>query len=425
MAEFPLQRPKISSPSENNQLNTPPFSESDFSTPGSDFFRATIPRDLSTNVPAPASPSVFYGLSETAKYTQMRGQSPLKFGINLNSSAIYDDNVSLTKTGKRHAIQMGIGPSASLRLGSDASAFRLGANYSGMVSAFSDRPQERTFDQIVGVGSEWGRKRLHVSVSAAVQSSHENSLDVGGRSERRVFYAGSTASYEVSGKTSAHLSADVAKSNVNTLLSSTEYRTQEFLNYQWSPKLLWGFGTTQGAVNSENAAKQHYIQGNIRAAARVTDKLNFSVSAGNEWRHYDSGQTNSTTPVFRASAVWQATGKTTFTLDTRRSIFASASLASQNYESTSTTLSAHEMLSANMEASLSLGVEKAHYSASSPGIQSDREDNYRFSRIALEWLLNRNWTFATFFEAGTNDSTGTQAQSFRRNRMGLSLNFSF
>jgi len=347
------------------------------------------------------------------------------YALKLNTFVVYDDNVSLTKTDKRRALQISIGPTASMLLGSDESLIRLGATYAGAATSFWDSPHEQALDQTFGISAEWNGSRMHVTFTTGVQSSHNSSLDAGDRVGRMVQYAGGTASYQVTGKTSADLGADITKAHFDTLLSSSEYRVQEFLNHQWSPKIQWGLGATQGVTNGENAARQTYLQGLIRVITRLTGKLGFNASAGNEWRHYDSGQPATSAPVFGASAVWQATGKTTFSLDSRRRTFSSAALVSQNYESTSTSISVHEMLTATVGASLSVGMEKAQYSTSSPQIQADREDSYLFSRISLEWLASRNCTLGTFYESGNNNSKGSQGASFRRNRIGLSLSLNF
>ena len=391
----------------------------------SDFFKTPLPPEISNTVSPLNSPGLFPGFSDLTNYTQIRRKGPFLYSLRINTSAVYDDNSSLSKTNKKHGLQFGIGPSLRLQLGEDGVPFRLGATYAGAASYFTETSQKRTYDQTLGVGSEWSGNRLQLNLRTGLQTSHNSSLDAGGRTGRSVFYAGGLASYQVGGKTTADLGGDFTQTKFESLLNSSEYRAQEYLNYQWSPKLQWGLGTTQGVVNAEASARQTYIQALVRIVTALSGKLDVNASAGNEWRNYESGTPSTTHPVFSAGAAWQATGKTNLTLDARRRTFASASLQAQNYESTSTSLSVHEMLTASLSATLSLGLEKSHYSASTPGIPSDRTDNYLFSRIGLDWIPRKNLTVGMFYEIGDNDSKGTQSHSFRRNRMGVSLNMSF
>lgn len=391
----------------------------------SDFLKSPLPPEISDTPSLVEAPGMFPGFSDLANYTQTRRKGPFLYSLRINTSAVYDDNISLSKTNQKHGLQFGIGPSLRLQLGEDGVPFRLGATYAGAASYFTETSQKRTYDQTLGVGSEWSGNRLQLNFRTGLQTSHNSSLDAGGRTGRSVLYAGGLASYQVGGKTTADFGGDFSQTKFESLLNSSEYRAQEYLNYQWSPKLQWGFGTTQGIVTSEASARQTYIQALVRIVSALSGKLDFNASAGNEWRNYESGTPSTTHPVFSAGATWQATGKTNFTFDARRRTFASAALQAQNYESTSTSLSVHEMLTASLSATLALGLEKSHYSATSPGVPSDRTDNYLFSRIGLDWIPRKNLTVGTFYETGENDSKGAQSHSFRRNRMGVSLNISF
>lgn len=391
----------------------------------SNFLNTPLPTEISATAPPLDSPSLFPDFSELANYTQARRKGPFLYSLRINTSAVYDDNLSLSKANQKHGLQFSIGPSLRLQLGEDGVPLRLGATYAGAMSYFTETSQKRTYDQTLGVGSEWSGSRLQLNFRTGLQTSHNSSLDAGERTGRSVFYAGGLASYQVGGKTTAELGGDFTQTKFESLLNSSETRAQEYLNYQWSPKLQWGLGTTQGVVNSEASARQTYIQALVRIVAELSGKFGVNASAGNEWRNYESGIPSTTHPVFSAGAAWQATGKTSLTLDARRRTFASAALFAQNYESTSTSLSVHEALTASLSATLAFGLERSHYSASSPGVQSDRTDSYLFSRIGLDWIPRKNLTMGTFYEIGDNDSKGAQGHSFRRNRMGVSLNISF
>jgi Putative beta-barrel porin 2 len=380
-----------------------------------------VPEDFTQGVWLP----VFKGLEDISDYTNVHRKGALTYALRLYTSAIYDDNISLRKAQKQKDLQLAIGPAAQIQIGDADSLLRLAGTYAGATSWFTKNPQERSLDQTIGLGAGMGRGRLQFALRSGFQTTHQSSRDAGNRVGRRVAYVGSTASWQMSGKTSADISADYTKSDYNTLLNSRELRFQEYLNYQYSPKLQFGIGGAQGVLDATGSRKQNYFQGLARIIAAPTSKIAFNVSAGNEWRHFESKQPSTTAPVFGLGAGWQATAKTGFSLDLRRHTFASAALAAENYESTTVSMTAHELLTQNLNAAVTVGLERAKYSASSPGTLADRNDNFSFTRAGLNWAVRKSCSLETFYEFSQNQSAGSQAQSFSRNRIGISININF
>jgi hypothetical protein len=129
--------------------------------------------------------------------------------------------------------------------------------------------------------------------------------------------------------------------------------------------------------------------------------------------------------VYNAIASWQATGKSSFSLEGRRRVFSSASLGSQNYESTSLTLSAREMLAATVDATVSIGGERADYKAAATTVDATRRDDFVFTRASVDWALFKNCSLGVFYEFSKNLSKGMEGHPFQRNRAGLSVSLSF
>ncbi|MCX8511383.1 MAG: outer membrane beta-barrel protein, partial [Chthoniobacteraceae bacterium] len=105
--------------------------------------------------------------------------------------------------------------------------------------------------------------------------------------------------------------------------------------------------------------------------------------------------------------------------------FASASLKGQNYEATTVALSAREMLTSTVDGSVSLGYGQANYHAAAQGVQANREDEYYYGRLSLNWLINRKCSLGWFYEYNKNLSSGDQGHPFQRNRIGVAFNVSF
>ncbi len=369
--------------------------------------------------------SAFLEYMELTRHTQTRRKGPFYYKLKINSSAIGDDNITLQASNKKRDMQLSLGPAAMVQLGSDESALRIAGHYSGSASWFLSNPEQRTYDQKAGIEGAWGGASLKTGFRTGLQSSHNSSLDAGDRVGRQVYYAGGGASYGLSEKTSVELNTDFTRAEFNGLIGSRETRLQGFLNRQITPKLEVGAGATEGEAKADGGKRQTYTQAVLRAKAQPTGKISINASAGNEWRSFESGEPSTTTPVFSLGASWQATGRTSISMEGRRRTFTSAALVSQNYTSSDGAVSIREMLTTTVDASLTVGIEKAEYHSASPGVSSDRKDNYWFARYGMDWAVRRFCTTGVFYEFSKNDSTGQQNHVFSRNRIGANLALSF
>ncbi len=382
------------------------------------FWQAPVPS--TTGVSSP-----FEHYAEMARYSQMHRKGPLSYSLRLSSSAIYDDNILLASSDKRADMHLAVGPALRVLVGGDDSRLRLGANYTGTASWFLKTPAQRAYEQNAGVDGGWSGSRLKLGIRLGLQRTRSGSIDAGDRVGRRVYYAGLTSSYLFTGKLSGELSADVTQATFDSLLGSREYRAQQYFNYEATPKLQLGLGATEGLLRPEGAPGQSYEQALFRVVSQPTAKLGLNASAGVERRHFESGLASTFTPVYTAAASWQATGQTSFSLEGRRRVFSSAALGSQNYESTNLTLSAKEMVSSTVDATLSLGVERADYKAATNAVTATRRDDFVFTRASVDWAVTKNCSMGLFYEFSKNDSKGPQGHPFQRNRTGVSVSLSF
>ena len=382
------------------------------------FWQAAVPSSTGASSP-------FENYAEMARYSQMRRKGPVSYSLRLSSAAIYDDNILLAKTDKRSDMHLSMGPALRMLVGEDESTLRLGANYNGTASWFMRTPNQRAYEQNAGIDGGWSGSRLKLGFRLGLQRTRSGSIDAGDRVGRQVYYAGLTSSYPFTAKLSGELSADVTRASFDALLGSREYRAQQYLNYQCTPKLQLGLGATEGLLRPDAGLGQHYEQALFRAVAQPTAKLGVNASAGVEHRHFESGLASTFTPVYNAAVSWQATGQTSFSLEGRRRVFSSASLGSQNYESTNVTLSAKEMLAATVDATLSIGAERAVYKAVTSAVEASRRDDFVFTRASLDWAIYRNCSLGVFYEFSKNASKGPEGHPFLRNRTGVSVSVSF
>jgi hypothetical protein len=382
------------------------------------FWQAPVP-------PSTGESSPFENYAEMARYSQMHRKGPLSYSFRLNTTSIYDDNITLATNDKRSDLHLSVGPAVRVLLGADESTLHLGANYNGIASWFVRTPSQRSYEQNLGIDGGWSGSRLKLGFRMGVQSTRSGSRDAGDRVGRQVLYWGLTSTYPFTPKLTGELSADVTRAAFDALLGSREYRAQQFLSYQFTPKTQLGLGATEGLLRPDGGQQQNYEQALFRVVSQPTAKLGLNASAGMEHRHFEAGLASTFTPVYNAIASWQATGKSSFSLEGRRRVFSSASLGSQNYESTSLTLSAREMLAATVDATVSIGGERADYKAAATTVDATRRDDFVFTRASVDWALFKNCSLGVFYEFSKNLSKGMEGHPFQRNRAGLSVSLSF
>ncbi len=382
------------------------------------FWQAPVP-------PSTAETGVFSEYAALARHPRMGKAGPFGFSASFHAASIFDDNITLAGKGRRADMQLSAGPRARLQLGSGDTPLNLGLGYAGAASWFTRTPDQRAYEQTLAADGGWNGPRLKTGFRLGFQGTHSGSVDAGERVGRRVVYAGLTGSYPWGSKFSGECSADFTRARFNGLLGSREYRAQQYVNYQWTPKTQFGLGLTEGLLRPDRGQEQTYEQLLARMVSQPTAKVGFNASFGAENRQFDSGQESTFTPVYTLAANWQATGRTSFSLEGRRRTFASAALEKQNYEASNLTLTAREMLSATLDAAVSLGYERADYTSASPGSVASRRDDYCFSRASLDWALHKNCALGMFYEFSRNFSEGADGHPFRRNRVGLSVNLSF
>ena len=100
------------------------------------FWQAAVP-------PSTGETSPFENYAEMARYSQMRRKGPLSYSLRLNTTSIYDDNITLATRDKRGDLHLAVGPAVRVLFGGDESTLRLGANYNGTGSWFVRTPAQR------------------------------------------------------------------------------------------------------------------------------------------------------------------------------------------------------------------------------------------------------------------------------------------
>ncbi len=177
-------------------------------------------------------------------------------------------------------------------------------DYSPSYTWYADHGSLDSFDQAVRLAAEWNFHRLTLGARGAYVTQTAPVEDIGNRVKQKELTASLTARYDYSGKTSFEVNGyyDGVSYDSNGV-DSREWRTQDWMNYQISPKIRVGIGATLAHVDRDFGAAQIYEQGLLRVFYEASAKLTLSLTGGAEWRQTDGGA-DRTDGIFELDAAW-------------------------------------------------------------------------------------------------------------------------
>ena len=125
------------------------------------------------------------------------------------------------------------------------------------------------------------------------------------------------SSYPLGEKTSLEVNGNlnITDYDEDIYTGAWDISNNNWIRYQYSPKLALATGLVFGYTAIEDNADQTYQQLLARASFAVVEKVNLTASLGGEWRQFDSGVDDSLTPVWNLAAAYRPRDSTVLTLD--------------------------------------------------------------------------------------------------------------
>jgi hypothetical protein len=191
------------------------------------------------------------------------------------------------------------------------------------------------------------------------------------------------------------------------------------VNYDYSPKTQFGLGATVGYLEVPGGSDQTFEQGNLRMTERVTGKLTLIAEVGGEERQYDHGGGDKFTPVASVEGSWNIHEGTELDLTIQRSVYPSAILPDQDYTASEIDLGVRQRVGDRVTVGLTVGYVNLDYTAAAAGVNASREDNYYYIRPTVEWNALSWLSVGIFYEYDQDLSSGSETNSFTRDRGGV------
>jgi len=358
-----------------------------------------------------------------------RNFSDQRFGYVLHgeTSAAYESNIFIQNVNAQHDFIFTVAPGLALGWGDfkgelygpDSFRYRferyvgknfIYADYSPSYSWFANHTEENGLQHDARLNGEWTHQKLTLGIRASYVTKNSPEADVGARVEIRRTDVALTSSYQYSGKTAFEVNAYYDSVDYdNNEVDSKEWRNQNWIAYQLSPKIKVGLGETVAHVERSVGPAQNYEQGLLRLQYVASEKLTIALSGGVEFRQTDGG-VDRTFGTFSLNAVWAPADGTYIYVQGYRSANVSGALGEDYFVGTGVQVQFRQRILQKFYFNLGVGYQNSDYQSSSGSPDFGRNDNLFFVRPGLGFDLATWLNCELTGEYRKNDSTITQRQ---------------
>lgn len=371
--------------------------------------------------------------------------SPKRFhyALRLTLRAVHDDNIFLTDSNRKSGFYFAVEPGITLGVGDIVARQEnyLRFDYAPSVFLFTNNSEADALQHLFRIDGQYRIARLAVSLAQDIQildganlnatssaspTTPAINLDAGGNTEVNIYATRVNFAYDLTGKTSLSGGVHYDAHDYADLISSQSISGNAFLNFNYSPKLVLGLGSSVGYNRVDNPnPDQTFEQVNLRLNYQVTGKLNLSATGGVEFRQFE-GQARGgyTSPVYEIGATYQPFESTTVTLSGSRRTQNSAVFLAQDFAATSITAGITQRLFQRVYVGVNAGYENSNYFGTISGISAPRRDNYFFVQPAVDVTVTRFMTVGAYYLHRQNNSA-IGSFGFYDNQVGLRTSLTF
>jgi hypothetical protein len=366
-----------------------------------------------------------------------------QYSFSVTMRAVYDDNINISSFNRVSDFYFTIEPSITLGLGGgdSDSVNSLSLIYRPSLFLFADNSQNDTVQHLIRLQGAHNFGRLSLSLSEDVQildgadlnsisdpTGHNANIDVGQRTRHNIFITQLSDSYDLTGKLflSNSFGFGIDDYPSQAQIGSKNFTGNLFINYNYSEKLVLGLGGTGGYNTVDSSSTdQTYEQANVRLSYRATAKVSLSASGGLEFRQFENNSRGIyVSPVYDLTASYEPFDGTAISLSGSRRTENSASLAGQDYASTTISLGVKQRFMQRFYLGLSTGFENSSYFSTVQGVSATRDDNYYYIEPSVDCTITRFWTAGAYYLHRQNSSS-FDFFSFYDNQFGVRTTLTF
>jgi hypothetical protein len=370
---------------------------------------------------------------------------PFDFHPLLQVGSVYDDNIFISNrnrplpTGASTRYDEVTTVTPGLFIGTGDYADRVesyfNVSYLPTLYFFQNNSYLDTLEHDALLESQYKFSKLTLKLTQSYQNLSSATVDVGDRTNRKLYETYFGAEYEINDKVTADLSALYDARVYKLSADSNEWSGALFLNYQILPKTKLGIGATGGYLDISDSRNitppnrytpnQTYQGGLVRVIWEPSSKLTFQAEGGIQIRQFDPQFVNDRTiPVFSLSAKWQPFNHTDINLRGYRHEDYSNTNQGQNYISTGFSINLQQRLFQKLVCSLQGAYENAEYQNITNPAAFKRNEDYLTLSPKLKWEFNKYFDASVYYRYRKNDSNST-FNTFDNNQYGVSVGAKF
>ena len=362
--------------------------------------------------------------TDAAKEKEPLHYGPFDLLYSLRGSVIYDDNIFISPDKESDVIWTA---TPGILIGAGDYAAReenlVSLEYTPSFILFTDHSDNNAVDHEVYLNGQWRPGRLTMQLRQAFQDFSGAVIDVGGRVDRRIYTTDILGRYEISPKTDVELEGRQVISDYDRLLDYNEWLARAWADYKLTELVKLGAGVSAGWVDVSHSVNQTYQQALLRASYRVTELVDLRGSAGLEFRQFQGDQDSRTDGVFSLGGTYRPRESTTFNIDGYRRPNTSVVLLNRNYIATGISAGVRQTFAEVYAVYGSLGYENSDYVKTDSVAAPEREDNYFFGRVGMDWQPWERLTVGVFYHYRENNSTTPGPDRFDFDNHQIAMNF--
>lgn len=355
------------------------------------------------------------------------GSRRWKVAPHLDATATYDDNIFIQPRNEIADFIFTLAPGLAIGLWDrdevpedffdrqqpastiqrDRGSFLL-LDYTAILLGFVRESSQNAFDQDALIEGRWEDGRLTLSGRVHFESKSAANIDVGGRVRTNTLESAVTARYQLTGRTALEGTVSHTRHDPEDFVRSIEWRAESFLDYAISPVVRSGLGLAVGQVEVEGGADQVFQQLLARANCSLTEKSNFELQLGVDFRQSDGAAGDRNDPIFRALGSWEVAAKTRLGLEAFRRVENSALQPDLDLLRTNVAVNARRVVHGGLHVTLAGGYETTEYGSIDD--TEDRRDRYYFVRPGLLYNFAAWGNLEGLYEFRRNRSTRADSE---------------
>ena len=330
---------------------------------------------------------------------------------------LYADGLQFSTNQTAHSIIHDISPGALLEIGRHWSL-----DYTPLWTIYSNHRFSDTFGQTARLMGGTTYNDWILGLSQSYAETDTPSAVTASQTRTETFATAINGSYTMNSKMSLDLALNQNFVSANQFSSYKEWSTQDWLNYQFRPRLNAAVGVGGGYDDEEIGPDMTFQQAQGRVNWRATDKISFQLHGGVEIRQFVSGGLAPlVTPIFDATIQYQPFEQTRISISGSRTV-ASSFLQNQVTETTGVSAGLNQRLLGKLSLDLSGGYQLVKYV--NTGGSNRGEDNFYSFNVRLSRVFLKRGTIAVLYQISKDDSS-QPGYSFTSHQVGFQVGYSF